>query len=105
MNLEIDVSLSYSNDNESIQSLQGFLSSNELIKPLLKNGNINHPECTYLDIQINAESIQLFNYTIQVGKTLIQDQELYITKDTEHFNEIRKQLLEYITNNLMFAGG
>ncbi len=104
MNLEIDVSLSYSKDNDFIQSFQGFLSSNELIKPLLKNGNINHPECTYLDIQINAESIQMFNYTIQVGKTLIQDQELYITKDTEHFNEIRKELLEYITNNLMFAG-
>lgn len=105
MNLEIDVSLSYSKDNEFIQSFQGFLLSNNLIKPLLKNGNINHPECTYLDIQINTESIYLFNYTIQPGKTLIQDQELYITKDTEHFDEIRRQLLEYITNNLLFVEG
>ncbi len=105
MNLEIDVSLSYKTESDKIQPLLNFINNEETLKQLLKNGTIACEDCTSLRIQIGEEDIYIYNYTIQMGKTVIQDQEFYITNKESNFETIKYILLKYIKNNLILVGG
>ena len=105
MNLEIDVSLSYKTEADKIQPLLNFINNEETLKQLLKNGTIACEDCTSLRIQIGEEDIYIYNYTIKIGKTIIQDQEFYITNKESNFETVKYILLKYIKDNLILVGG
>ena len=105
MNLEIDVSLSYKTESDKIWPLLNFINNEETLKQLLKNGTIACEDCTSLRIQIGEEDIYIYNYTIKIGKTIIQDQEFYITNKESNFETVKYILLKYIKDNLILVGG
>lgn len=104
MNLEIDLSLSYTMDSDKIAKLQEFIDNNDIIKQQLKNITIDHNGCTYLRLNINSDEIYSFNYTMYTGN-VVQDQEIFITRDHNEFEKIRILLLEFIRDNLIESGG
>lgn len=91
-------------DSDKIAKLQEFIDNNDIIKQQLKNITIDHNGCTYLRLNINSDEIYSFNYTMYTGN-VVQDQEIFITRDHNEFEKIRILLLEFIRDNLIESGG